>query len=112
MYINGEYTFQFIGTLQSKYTISVTSVSVDNNVLKVEPSVMVDAAGSQTYKEVREITIAGNTYDLVAVSINGMTITEEQLNNVLETDSLTITAYGDVKVQLQYTVRLSNGEGA
>ncbi len=112
MYTNGEYTFQFIGTLQSKYTISVTYVSVDNKVLKVEPSVMVDAAGSQTYKEVREITIAGNTYDLVAISLNGMTVSEEQLNAVLESDSLTVSAYGDINVQLQYTVRLSEGEGA
>ena len=112
MYMNGEYRFEFLGTLQAKYMISVTSVSVDNKVLKVEPSVMVDAAGSQSYEGIREITIAGSTYDLVAITINGATASDEQLNSVLENDNLTVTAYGDVIVQLQYTVRLSDGEGA
>ena len=109
MYTSGEYDWQFLGTLHSKYIISVSYVSVDNSVLKVEPSVLVEAGQSKNYPDVSVITIAGKSYDLVAISINGMTVSEEQVRSVLETNELSVSAFSDVQVQLQYTPRIEEG---
>ena len=109
-YINGEYLFTITASLDTEYLVSVTAITVDNNILQVKESEMVEAGKIYETKELTNINVAGNNYVLSAVNINGATLNEEDFANVMASDTLKVEVYDDLKIQLTYTLTTS-GEG-
>lgn len=109
-YINGEYLFKISASLDTEYLVSVTAITVDNNILQVKESEMIEAGKIYETKELTNINVAGNNYVLSAVNINGATLNEEDFANVMASDTLKVEVYDDLKIQLTYTLTTS-GEG-
>lgn len=106
-YINAKYEFEIIGNLTAKYAVSVACVSTDNKVIKVDNNEMVDAGSVFKKEGISTVTVAGDTYTLTAVLINGVAISEDAFSDVLGADSFSVTVNADTSIELQYQIQAS-----
>ena len=109
-YINGEYLFSITAALDAEYSVTVAALSVDNNILEVRKNEMKKAGEVYELSDITSINVAGNTYALSAININGSTISEEDFKNVMESGELKVEVYTDLKIQLSYVLTSAEGE--
>ena len=104
-YINAHYDFEIVGNLLSKYCVSVTSVTEENKIIKVDNNEMIDAGSVYTKEGIASITVAGDTYNLSAILINGVAISDDNFQDALTADKFSVSINTDTSIELQYTVQ-------
>ncbi|MBO7451760.1 MAG: hypothetical protein J6U54_15560 [Clostridiales bacterium] len=105
-YTPAYYTFEIDASLDVQYAVSVTSLSGDK-IIRAADTELVDSGAQYNIKDIGSITVAGETYNLDNVLINGVSVSEDSLNSIKAAGSAQITVTADTTVELQYVVQSS-----
>lgn len=106
-YINAKYEFEIIGNLSEKYAVSVACVTTENKIIKVDNNEMVDAGSVFKKEGIATVTVAGDTYNLTAVLVNGIAVSDDVFSDVLSADAFSVTVNADTTIELQYQIQVT-----
>jgi len=113
-YIDNYYDFLIQGNLNRDVLVSVGYfANTDSGVIAlggVETSAL-PSGTTYEYTEIANRTINGVDYTLSSVSIDGVAVTGDELNNIIGNDKISGLATANVEISLYYTVAVTTEGG-
>ncbi len=109
-FINAKYEFEITANLDAQYCVSIMSVAADGSILSLDDSQMYDSGAPYEKENVAQIEISGQKYDLTSISINGIAISDEDLQSVISADKFAMHVTADAEIILQYTPQATTTE--
>ena len=105
-YTPAYYEFVINCSLDVQYSVGVTSLSGDK-IIKAADIELVDSGEKYELKDIGTVTVAGETYNLDNVLVNGISVSEDSLNDIKASGAASITITEDTTIELQYVVQSS-----
>lgn len=103
--INNYYSFQISGTLVSDVFVTIERFATADTVSSIG-GIQVDkydVGTTYTYDDIGTYEAGGVSYTLSSVTVNGVAIDEESLNNILAAGAISGVANDNVDIALYYT---------
>ena len=100
--MNAFYNYEIVGILDADYVVSVVSLSQSGIALGVQESVMIHSGDIYTVENISTLEQGGITYQLVSISINGISIDTASFDSAFNANSFSFKVTGNCKVQLYY----------